>query len=287
MSDMFCIVSTECSSTATGEAYDKHGVEEYFKRDDPNANSPSTEELVKTISIGRYPVRMECNGATDLMSDFVVKSTMEKSFDAFRKILREQKLITYFRDRCFGKYLDLSEDNNAHYQMKMPYELLKRSSFKNKKLIEALKRKELSKKHKQSLRLVWFVHNILWVRDVNDNISVGLIKLSEDLEEFNIYPWSYESFKMTVQYLLTPLEPKTINLYGFPWAFMINKLDGCDYFDWYEERHRSQANLAIWSLLKKVKASEEKQNRARRYYIVDVIATGLVVVGTWIFKPNF
>ena len=204
----------------------------------------------------------------------------------------------YFRDSCFGKYLDLPEDNNARFQMKMVYELLKRRfmyenkdkmdevwinycgmpvcfgwkefaivtglkcyppspsqviptltqkkaprtpkkgkgkscdrddlvsivgpSFKNKNLIEALKGKGLSKKHKQSLCLVWFVHNILWARDVNNNISLDLINLSEDLEAFNSYPWGYESFKMTVKYLLTPLTPKTVNLYGFPWAFMVN-----------------------------------------------------------------
>ncbi|PHU26241.1 hypothetical protein BC332_04573 [Capsicum chinense] len=93
-------------------------------------------------------------------------------------------------------------------------------SFKNKKLIEALKGKGLSKKQEQSLCLVWFGHNILWARDVNNNISLSLIKLSEDLEVFNNYPWGYESFKMTVKYLLTPLAPKIVNLYGFPWAFM-------------------------------------------------------------------
>ncbi|PHT93383.1 hypothetical protein T459_01265 [Capsicum annuum] len=38
------------------------------------------------------------------------------------------------------------------------------------------------------------------------------------------------------------------------------KLGGCDYFDWYEERHPSQANSVIWGLLNKVNASEEKQN---------------------------
>ncbi|PHU08660.1 hypothetical protein BC332_20520 [Capsicum chinense] len=403
-------------------------------------------------------------------------------------------------------------------------------SFKNKNLIETLKGKGLSKKHKQSLCLVWFVHNIIWARDVNNNISLGLINLSEDLEAFNSYPWRYESFKISVKYLLTLLAPKTVNLYGFPWAFMawafepipylrqqvnyqeevfcprilrwlldktdknakfldlfnppkdanvhpslvptnlelkmpfyftlrsvqtlsnpkvidrikmklfgvttitrkiilegglvvidgavgggsgaavgandapltvfkanhyeydhtvytdfaspsecsackcqdcrakhdvvinaINaltvsvkeltskrglipskrilfpsasleiranrrrrvisralsgiqkreiatplfvccteqrtmskgeqhelkkKLGGCDYFDWYEERHPSQANRVIWGLLNKVKASEEKQNQARRYYIIAVIATGLVLLGTWILKPN-
>ncbi|PHU12172.1 hypothetical protein BC332_19102 [Capsicum chinense] len=99
------------------------------------------------------------------------------------------------------------------------------SSFKNKNLIEALKGKGLSKKHKKSLCLVWFVHNIHWARDVNNNISPSLINLSEDLEAFNSYHWGYESFKITVQYLLTSLTPKTVNLYGFPWAFMA-KHDG-------------------------------------------------------------
>ncbi|KAM3396178.1 hypothetical protein P3S68_005184 [Capsicum galapagoense] len=202
---------------------------------------------------------------------------------------------SYFRESCFGQYPDLSEDNNACFQMKMVYDLLKRRfmyenkdnmdevwinycgmpvcfgwkefsivtrlkcyppfpsqviptltqkntphtqkekenssdrddlvsivgpSFKKTNLIEALKGKGLSKKHKQSLCLVWFVHNVLWARDVNNNISLDLINLSEDLEAFNSYPCSYESFKMTVEYLLTPLMPKTVNLYGFPWAFM-------------------------------------------------------------------
>ncbi|KAM3363198.1 hypothetical protein P3S68_018052 [Capsicum galapagoense] len=99
----------------SGAEYDEHGEEECFKKDDANANSPSTEELVKAFSIDRYPVRMQCDGAADLTGDFVVKSTMGKSFNAFRKILREQKLGAYFRDNCFGKYLDLPEDNNAHF----------------------------------------------------------------------------------------------------------------------------------------------------------------------------
>ncbi|KAF3683758.1 hypothetical protein FXO38_00615 [Capsicum annuum] len=81
----------------SGVEYDEHGEEKYFKRDDPNANSPFAKELVKTFSIDRYPVRMECDGATDLTGDFVVK------------------------DSCFGKYLDLSEDNNARFQMEMAW----------------------------------------------------------------------------------------------------------------------------------------------------------------------
>ncbi|KAF3657970.1 putative protein EIN4-like [Capsicum annuum] len=113
----------------SGAEDNEHGEEESFKRDDPNANSPSVEELVKIFSIDRYPMRMQCDGAKDLTGD-------------------------------------------------------------------------------------------LMARDINNNISLGLINLSEDLEAFNSYPWGYESFKMTVEYLLTPLTPKIVNLYGFPWAFM-------------------------------------------------------------------
>ncbi|PHU30056.1 hypothetical protein BC332_02149 [Capsicum chinense] len=97
----------------------EHRKEESFKRDDPNTNSPFAEELVKTFSIDRYPVRMQCNGATYLTVYLMVNSDMGKSFDAFRKIHREQKLDSYFRESCFGQYLDLSKDNNARFQIKM------------------------------------------------------------------------------------------------------------------------------------------------------------------------
>ncbi|PHU19725.1 hypothetical protein BC332_10876 [Capsicum chinense] len=259
---MFLSFPTDYSFVATGTKDNEHREEECLKRYDPNANSPSTEDLVKIFNIDHYPVIMQCDG---------------ESF--------------------FGKYLDFSKDNNARFWMKMVYDLLKHRfmyenkdkmdevwinycgmpiffgwrefaiitglkyypsspsqviptltqkkaprrpkkdkgkssdredlmpiigpSLKNKNLIETLKGKGLSKKNKQSLCLVWFVHNILWARDVNNNISPDLINLSEDLEAFNSYLWGYESFKMTVQYLLTLLTPKTVNLYGFPWAFMI------------------------------------------------------------------
>ncbi|KAM3290925.1 hypothetical protein P3S67_019214 [Capsicum chacoense] len=55
----------------SGAEYDEQGEEEYFKRDDADANSLSTEELVKAFSIDRYPTRMQCDGAADLMGDFV------------------------------------------------------------------------------------------------------------------------------------------------------------------------------------------------------------------------
>ncbi|PHU17459.1 hypothetical protein BC332_13154 [Capsicum chinense] len=40
-------------------------------------------------------------------------------------MLRDQKLDAYFRDNCYGQYLDLSEDNNARFQMTIVYGLFK------------------------------------------------------------------------------------------------------------------------------------------------------------------
>ncbi|PHU24230.1 hypothetical protein BC332_09337 [Capsicum chinense] len=119
------MVPSYYSSIAKAED-NEHGEEESFKRDDSNANSPSIEELVKTFSIDRYPIRMQCDGATDLTADLMVKSVMGKSFDTFTKILREQKMNSYVRERCFGKYLNLSKDNNARFQIKMVYDHIKR-----------------------------------------------------------------------------------------------------------------------------------------------------------------
>ncbi|PHU14184.1 hypothetical protein BC332_15389 [Capsicum chinense] len=96
------MVLTYYSSITTGAKDNEHGEEKSFKRDDPNINSPSIEELVKTFSIDRYPIRIQCDGATYLTGDLVVKKS------------------------CFGKYFDLSKDNNAHFQKKMVYDLLKR-----------------------------------------------------------------------------------------------------------------------------------------------------------------
>ncbi|KAF3679384.1 hypothetical protein FXO37_03891 [Capsicum annuum] len=100
-----------------GAEDNEHKEEESFKRDDPNANSPSIEELVKTFSIDHYPVRMECDGATDLTGDLVVNSTY---FDP-KKAPRTPKR---------GK--DKSSDRDDLVSIVSP-------SFKNKNLIEALK----------------------------------------------------------------------------------------------------------------------------------------------------
>ncbi|PHU17603.1 hypothetical protein BC332_13298 [Capsicum chinense] len=148
-------------------------------------------------------------------------------------------------------------------------------SFKNKNPIEALKGKGLSKKHKQSLFLVCFVHNVLWARDVNNNISLGLINLSEDLEAFKSYPWGYESFKMTVEYFFTPLTPKIVNLYGFPWALMAWAFEAIPYLRQQVNYHEevSYPRILRWLSAKTNKTAKFLDLFNPPKEVVDVTAT--------------
>ncbi|PHT31966.1 hypothetical protein CQW23_28303 [Capsicum baccatum] len=63
----------------------------------------------------------------DLLSAQASSVASEQAFSAGRFIIGDH------RESCFGKYLDLPEDNNARFQMKMVYDLLKpRFMYENK-----------------------------------------------------------------------------------------------------------------------------------------------------------
>ena len=87
--------------------------------------------------------------------------------------------------------------------------------YKDNKLIKHLKDKTISKQYKEKLCLVWFFHSVILARGVNKVIEDDLLKLAEDFEKFNNYPWGYDSYNSTVKYLLKKLSPKMITLYSF------------------------------------------------------------------------
>ncbi|KAM3288926.1 hypothetical protein P3S67_022356 [Capsicum chacoense] len=88
------------------------------------------------------------------------------------------------------------------------------TSYKVK--IADLKNKDIPKHYKEKLCLVWFVHSILLARDVKKVIERDLLAFADDFGKFNDYPWGYDSYYLTVKYLLKELKPKTTTLYGFP-----------------------------------------------------------------------
>ncbi|KAM3382898.1 hypothetical protein P3S68_008473 [Capsicum galapagoense] len=95
-----------------------------------------------------------------------------------------------------------------------------RRGYKASDLLTDLKDKTIPEQYKDQLCLVWFAHSVILARDVNKVIEVDLLARAEDFDKLNNYPWGYDNFNLTVQYLLTKLSSGTTTLYGFPWAFM-------------------------------------------------------------------
>ncbi|KAH0780871.1 hypothetical protein KY290_000469 [Solanum tuberosum] len=77
---------------------------------------------IKTINAHTFPVYLQPNAT----GDSIMRSAMGKPFDTFMITLKQNGLEDFFRNSCFGHFLDLPENNNARFQMTMVYELLKR-----------------------------------------------------------------------------------------------------------------------------------------------------------------
>ncbi|KAF3673874.1 hypothetical protein FXO37_06713 [Capsicum annuum] len=69
---------------------------------------------------------MPIDNPVELTDDFVVKSLLGKPFDKFKNTMKKEKLEEFFKKDCFGRFLWMPKDNNAHFQMSMVYGLLKR-----------------------------------------------------------------------------------------------------------------------------------------------------------------
>ncbi|KAK4721756.1 hypothetical protein R3W88_011989 [Solanum pinnatisectum] len=80
------------------------------------------DDGIKTINAHTFPVHLQPNAT----GDSIMRSAMGKPFDTFRITLKQNGLEDFFRNSCFGHFLDLPENNNARFQMTMVYEHLKR-----------------------------------------------------------------------------------------------------------------------------------------------------------------
>ncbi|PHU03040.1 hypothetical protein BC332_28291 [Capsicum chinense] len=96
------------------EEYNEYEEEQCFKRDDTNANSPSTEEFVKTFSIDSYPVRMQCDGATNLTMYIQINYGDEFHWVLDVVILKERRIRVYDSmsgRRCSGSSFEMQKLN--------------------------------------------------------------------------------------------------------------------------------------------------------------------------------
>ncbi|PHU22226.1 hypothetical protein BC332_07333 [Capsicum chinense] len=101
--------------TQSGAEDDEHGKEGYFKRDDRNANSPSTKELVKTFSIDHYPVRIQSDGATNSILAGLPWHLIDEMYisincgDKFHWVLA----VVILKERCIRVYDSMSERRHS------------------------------------------------------------------------------------------------------------------------------------------------------------------------------
>ena len=96
-----------------------------------------------------------------------------------------------------------------------------RRGYKASDLLTDLEDKTIPEQYREQLCLVLFALLVILARDINEVIEDDLLARAEDFDKFNNHPWGYDSFYLTVQYLITKLSSGTTILYGFPWAFMV------------------------------------------------------------------
>ncbi|TMX03453.1 hypothetical protein EJD97_016175, partial [Solanum chilense] len=130
-------------------------------------------------------------------------------------------------------------------------------SFKNYDLLSLLEREHIPRKHKESLCLLWFTHNILLPKDPGNNILLKHVNFCEDIEAFKNYLCGHESFHLTVDYMLRPLGEKTNNLFGFSWAFMAWTFEVIPYLTHQviAKKERSSPRMMRW-LMERTKTTK-------------------------------
>ncbi|KAH0672446.1 hypothetical protein KY290_024686 [Solanum tuberosum] len=113
--------------------------------------------------------------------------------------LKEFALITrlncsaYARESKMNKVLRKGE--NFHFKV------TKNKNITSTKLISLIKSNKLNKEQKLKSYLVRFVHSMLLTPDWSKILDSNHIKMADDLDFFNSYPWGKESFDLTLTYL--------------------------------------------------------------------------------------
>ncbi|KAH0657816.1 hypothetical protein KY289_026564 [Solanum tuberosum] len=135
------------------------------------------------------------------------------------------ELLSIPRDAKLKKVLERGE--------KVYYKVTKNKSISATKLMRLIKGSKLSKEQKLKCSLVLFVHTMLLAHDRSKIMDSSHIKMVDDLDFFNSYPWGKESFNLTLTYLKNKINLKkqsevfneignaSYALYGFPWEFLV------------------------------------------------------------------
>ncbi|KAH0743265.1 hypothetical protein KY290_031258 [Solanum tuberosum] len=89
----------------------------------------------------------------------------------------------------------LRKGENFHFKV------TRNKNITGAKLMRLIKSNKLNKQQKLKCSLVWFVHSMLLAHDRSKIVDSNHIKMEDDLDFFNSYPWGKKSFDLTLTYL--------------------------------------------------------------------------------------
>ncbi|KAG5570503.1 hypothetical protein H5410_060269 [Solanum commersonii] len=184
--------------------------------------------------IRSFPTKISVRARVTVYRDLINLLVQEKFMMILKSAcfdLREFTLImglncsAYPRDAKLKKVLEKGD--------KFYYKVTKNKSITATKLMHLIKGSKLNKEQKLKCSLVLFVHTMLLAHDRSKIVDSSHIKMVDDLDFFNSYPWGKESFNLTLTYLKNKINLKKQSevfnerenalyaLYGFPWEFLV------------------------------------------------------------------
>ncbi|KAM3265477.1 hypothetical protein P3L10_002471 [Capsicum annuum] len=101
--------------------------------------------------------------------------------------LKEFALITGLNYRRYprdSKYVEVMKEGEAFFK-----KIAKKRSINVKRLLKLIKGGRLDKEDKFKCCLVWFVHCILFARDLSKIVDIDIIKIVDNLSFFERYSW--------------------------------------------------------------------------------------------------
>ncbi|KAH0669621.1 hypothetical protein KY285_023782 [Solanum tuberosum] len=90
------------------------------------------------------------------------------------------------------------------------FKVTRNKNITGAKLMRLIKSNKLNKEQKLKCSLVWFVHSMLLAHDRSKIVDSNHIKMADDLDFFNSYPWGkvwiYEAFPYLGEYVRKSLD---------------------------------------------------------------------------------
>ncbi|KAH0711880.1 hypothetical protein KY289_007839 [Solanum tuberosum] len=166
--------------------------EEEVEEEEQEKYEVDDDDGIKTVNAHIFPIHFQPDATGD-------RITRSKSFDSFKLTLKANDLEDFFRNSCFGQYLDLLEENNARFQMTMVYELLKRREFAivtglkchspSEKILEFTIKKQSQRRKKREAQTSKEQSTEAWAFEVIPHLRHQVTTTEEEISSPRILRW--------------------------------------------------------------------------------------------------